>query len=120
MGEYRYTSTDRREHLEALAAGLRELIPALAAVPDYRALVADHEAALRECEALLAGGVTDGRLSALGRGVAALHWRPKDWIPPLEATPDGGWREPDWFTRLEEKLQPVLQAAWTLRTIGYL
>lgn len=119
MTEYRYTTDDRQKQLATLAAALRELIPVVAALPEYAASVPDYEAALQLTERLLRDGGTQAQLTALANAVPDLFLRHREWCPPVEQAPSGDWREPEWFTRLEARLQPVLQAAGVLRVVGY-
>ena len=119
MAEYRYTPEDRRKQLEALASALGELIPVVAELPEFSPRVGEYEAALRMTERLLRAGFTQEQASALSDAVPDLYFRHKEWCPPLIRTSSGEWREPEWFVRLESRLQPALRAAAALRVVGY-
>ena len=119
MAEYRYVDRDRREQLERLVSGLRELIPVVAGLPDFAGLAPEYEAALGTAERLLRDGFRTPDLSALARSVPDAFYRHKEWEPPSEQAPSGEWREPEWFARLESKLQPLLQAAQELDSVGH-
>jgi hypothetical protein len=45
--------------------------------------------------------------------------RHKNWMPPMHQIETGEWVEHEWWTLLDEKLQPVLNLARTLQTLGY-
>lgn len=119
MAEYRYTIADRQVQLDRLAAALQELVPVLAALPEFAAAVPIYEAAQQQAEHLRREGFTQDQLTALARSVPDLFYRHKDWSPPAEPTAAGGWQEPAWFTRLEARLQPALAAAAILESVGY-
>lgn len=119
MSEYRYSTKDRQAQLERLAAALRSLIAVLPSIQEFSSRVGDYESALQRCEALLLKDFTQEQVSELSRSVPDLYFRHKEWVPPLERTPAGEWREPDWFVGLEERLQAVLKAAELLRIVGY-
>ena len=114
-----YTRAERQRQLVDLINALTELIPEVERLIDF----ADNAEAYREARSiakrLLREGFTQDDLSALSRAVPDLFSRHKDWIPPLESTGGGGWKEADWFVQLDGKLQPVLKAAFLLRTVGH-
>jgi hypothetical protein len=119
VGEYYFTTDDRRVQLSNLAVALRNLIPLVAALSSESKRATDYASALQRCEELLEKGFTQTEISALARSVPDLYARHKEWVPPLEQTPAGRWQEPAWFVDLEARLQPALQAAEVLRQVGY-
>lgn len=119
MAEHFYTTRDRERQLEELARAMGELIPVVRGIPEFSGRACEYERALTEVERLRREGFDQGQLSALSRSVPDLFYRFKEWSPPSERLPDGTWREPEWFTGLEAKLQPALAAARRLGEIGY-
>lgn len=117
--EHRYTVAERTQQLHALVFALDELIPVLRALPEFSDRVAEYQAARERAVELTQVGFDQGDLSSLSRAVPDLFYRHKDWAPPLVELADGRWSEPKWFIELERKLQPVLEAAQKLQTLGY-
>lgn len=119
MAEYRYMPRDRIAQLRSLERALGELIPVAEATHAVTDLAPKYQEALEQVRALSQGDFSQEDLSNLSRSIPDAFHRHKDWIPPLELSGDGRWREPDWFTELDAKLRPVLDIAARLREIGY-
>jgi hypothetical protein len=119
VAEYRYTPNDRAEQLRALEQSLVDLIPVVEATPAKINLAPQYRYALEKVRALIDGFFDQEDLSHLSRVIPDAFHRHKDWMPPLELSEDGHWREPDWFTRLDSRLAPVLNIAAKLRVIGF-
>jgi len=117
--EYRYTLNYRAEQLRALEQSLVDLIPVVEDIPATMDLAPRYRYALEKVRALIDGVFDQEDLSQLSRVVPDAFHRHKDWMPPVELSEDGRWREPDWFKRLDAKLAPVLNIAEKLRILGY-
>ncbi|UXZ95472.1 hypothetical protein K3169_24590 [Pseudomonas phytophila] len=118
MAEYRYTNADRLSQLKELESVLPELIRVAGSTPAMT-YVEDYRLALAKVVELQKEGFTQNQLSALGRAIPDVFNRHKEWIPPMHQTATGEWVEHEWWTLLDEKLQPVLSLARTLQTLGY-
>ena len=117
--EHRYTTAERRQQLQALTVLLADLIEATESLPQMAQLVPRYRLALEQTQKLLGSGFTQEQLSGLGRAIPDAFVRHKDWLPPLEQAANGSWREPEWFTMLEARLQPTMKAARLLCELGY-
>ena len=119
MAEHRYTIRERRRQLKSLAKSLRELIPTVAANPEFSDRTPLYQVALDETERLLQQGFVQEDLSNLAKSIPDLFFRHKEWMPPVEETDDGKSVQPEWFVKLESRLVPVLRNAMILRELGY-
>lgn len=117
MAEYRYTNADRLSQLKKLESALPELIRVASSTPAM-AYVEDYRLALAKAVDLQKKGFTQNELSALARSIPDVFNRHKDWIPPMQQIETGEWVEHQWWTFLDEKLQPVLSLARTLQMLG--
>lgn len=113
-----YTRAERQRQLVDLINALTVLIPEVERLSDFANKAENYREARSVAKRLLKEGFTQDDLSALSRSIPDLFSRHKDWVPPLEPTAGGGRKEADWFVRLDGKLQPVLEAAFLLRTLG--
>jgi len=102
-----------------LIDALSELIPVVANNPFHAQRSDEYRNVLNRAELLLLQGFNQDELSYLSRSVPDLYFRHKEWTPPMERDSAGNWCEPTWFSDLEKKLLPVLDAAEALRTVGY-
>ncbi|WP_141230175.1 hypothetical protein [Pseudomonas sp. Irchel 3A5] len=118
MAEYRYTSADRLSQLKTLESALTELIRVINSTPAMT-YVDDYRLALAKTVELQKEGFNQNQLSALARGIPDVFNRHKEWIPPMHQIETGEWVEHEWWKLLDEKLQPVLSLAKTLKTLGY-
>lgn len=119
MAEYRYTPNDRIAQLRSLERSLGELIPVAEITSATIDLVPQYREALERVRTLACGDFSQEDLSNLSRAIPDAFHRHKDWMPPLEPSGNGQWQEPEWYTRLDAKLLPVLDLAAKLREIGY-
>ena len=118
MAEYRYTNADRLSQLKKLESALPELIQVASSTPAMT-YVEDYRLALAKAVELQKEGFTQNELSALARAIPDVFDRHKDWMPPMHQIETGEWVEHEWWTLLDEKLQPVLSLARTLQVLGY-
>ncbi|MDY7533907.1 hypothetical protein RGV33_19865 [Pseudomonas sp. Bout1] len=118
MAEYRYTNADRLSQLKKLESALPELIRVASSTPAMT-YVEDYRLALAKAVDLQKKGFTQNELSALARAIPDVFDRHKDWMPPMQQIETGEWVEHEWWTLLDEKLQPVLSLARTLQMLGY-
>ena len=102
-----------------LIDALSELIPMVVNNPSHVQRSDEYVDALEKAKLLLLQGFDQDELSDLSRSVPDLYFRHKEWTPPMERDSAGNWCEPTWFSDLEKKLLPVLDAAKVLRTVGY-
>lgn len=115
---YFYTTSDRVKQIKTLASSLEALIQEIRLIDKFPSQLEAYQQAFRRCHELLQEGFDQQQFSELNSMVPDLFNRHKEWLPPLEEDLSGNFREPDWFFRVEEKLKPVLDAAWELRVIG--
>lgn len=116
---YFYTVEDRRQQLHQLVDRLLRLIPLLEPYSELSDKQSVYRSAQNRALELLEHGFSQEELTALGRSIPDLFYRHREWEPPAEQMPDGSWKNADWFSRIEERLQPVLKAAEQLASIGY-
>ena len=114
-----YTQSERVTQLMTLIDALSELIPVVANNPFHAQRLGEYMDALEVAKLLLIQGFNQDELSDLSRSVPDLYLRHKEWTPPIEHDSAGNWCEPTWFSDLESKLQPVLDAAQVLRMVGF-
>jgi hypothetical protein len=112
------SSFDRQAQLKELAAALLDLIAYISEHDVYTQELAALRWNLAECNRLLHEGFTQPDLSRLSRQFRPFLDTHKDWIPPLERLPDGGWQEPDWYPELEARHARAREAAFALRVMG--
>jgi len=104
--------------LGELKSAIEAFLPVVRGTPELQHAVQAYEACVKEAERLLASGFCQEDLASLADAVPQLFWLHKEWIPPLEQTPDGTWREPEWFKRAEPLHRRVLEAAYQLHVLG--
>jgi hypothetical protein len=113
-----YTHADKRQQLQQFADSLREAISAIESSGESKISDAPLKASLAHAEQLLAEGFDSDSLKELATGFTPVIWLHKEWTPPLVASSDGTWREPDWFQRLSRAHTRAQQLALELRAYG--
>ena len=118
--EHVYSPAERESHLLEFIASAELLLASSVLHQQFPERVATISQCLEIGKSLARTGFHQDELSTLSREWMPVLCTYRDWMPPLEQTDEGKWREPEWYPAFEKMERRATHAAERLRQLGEL